>query len=457
MPPTRSSHKPKTLSSQGLLGQRGVNLIENVVLDMGSRWTPSGPNEVGIDGYIELFDPASGATLGRTLAVQSKAVSELLNETDETFDYWCEQRDLNYWLQGNLPVILIVSQPAKNEAYWVSIKEYFSNSEQRASPKVRFRKTTQRFTVASFRDLVDLGRSSEIGLYLAPVPRAEHLHSNLLPLVRYPSHLYIASTSLRSAGEVWASLRRESTFTDGAWLLRDKNMVAFHDLSEPPWSSICDQGTVESFDSSEWAASDDADRSRQFVQLLNQTLRSQLAPEVRYWPREDCYAYVSHLDEGKKRLSYPSLKRQSPLSVVSKFQKKSLDGRIFEWLRHLAFRGQFRRFDGQWYLEITPTYRFTRDGDWLYRFHEEALKGIKRLEGNRAVLSTVLFWANYLNPKSDLFAAKDNPLTFGNLLAFNMEVGINDKQWSARDPNPPPDGMTDIADAFLPFEEETNS
>jgi len=451
---TRLSQKPKTLSSQGLLGQKGVNLIEKIVLDMGSRWTPSGPNEVGIDGYIELFDPGSRVALGKTLAVQSKAVSEFLNDTNETFDFWCEQRDLDYWLHGNLPVILIVSRPATNEAYWISVKDYFAGSEQGSSPRLRFAKASQRFTIATLHDLLDLGRSPGIGLYLAPVPRAERLHSNLLPLIQFPDHMYIASTRFRSAGEVWAALRRENSFADGAWILRDKNIVAFHDLSDSPWSTICDLGTVESFDSDGWAATDDPNQTRQFVQLLNQTLRTQLAPEVRYWPREDSYAYVGHLEEGTKKISYPSLKRRSPLSVVSKFQKKTSDGRIFEWLRHLAFRGQFRRFDGQWYLEITPTYRFTSDGNWLYRFHEEALKGIKRLEGNRAVLSAILFWANYLNPKNDLFAAKDNPLTFGNLLHFDLEVGINDSQWSARDPNPPPEEASNLEDAFLPFDEE---
>ena len=67
--------RSKTISSQGLTGQRGVNLIERIVLEMGSRWTPSGPNEVGIDAYIELFDTNSRDPLGLTLAVQSKVVT----------------------------------------------------------------------------------------------------------------------------------------------------------------------------------------------------------------------------------------------------------------------------------------------------------------------------------------------------------------------------------------------
>lgn len=444
-----SNQRPKMLSSQGLLGQKGINLIERVVLEMGSRWTPSGPNEVGIDGYIELFDPSSNVALAKTLAVQSKVVSEFANETEEAFDFWCSRRDLDYWLQGNMPIILVVSRPALSQAYWVSVKDYFATLDLRSSTKIRFSKITQRFTPESFRDLVNLGRSPEIGLYLAPVPRREHLYSNLLPLIHFPSKIYIASTSFRTPGEVWARLRRTGQNVDGAWILRDKNILAFHDLNEAPWSDVCEPGTVEGFESWEWSDSTNADWQRQFVQLLNRTLRSQLAPDVRYWPKEDCFACVGYLAEGKKKRSYESLKRRSPISVVSKFQRTTPDGRTFEWLRHLAFRGQFRRFDGQWYLEITPTYRFTRDGYWLYRFHEDALKGIKRIEGNRSVLSAVLFWADHLHPKNDFFAKKDLPLVFGNLSVFDIEVGINDKQWSERDPNAPPEETAEIQGSFL--------
>jgi hypothetical protein len=458
MPRAKSNPRPKTISAEGLLGQKGINLIEKVVLEMQSLWTPSGPNEVGIDGYIELFDPVSRVALGKTLAVQSKALSNFTNEIDESFDYWCDRRDLNYWLQGNMPVIVIVSRPASDEAYWVCVKDYFADNKARSSTKIHFSKGMQRFTRQSLRELADLGRSPEIGLYLAPVPRLERLHSNLIPLIDHPPRIYIASTVYRLPREVWAAFRREGLNADGAWVLRDKHILAFHDLNESPWNSVCDPGTIEEFDTIEWSDSVDGDRRRQFVQLLNRTLSTQLGPEVRYWPKEDCYAFVGRLDEGTSKRSYKSLKRQSPLSVVSKFESKSSEGRTFEWLRHLGFRGQFRRLNGQWYLEITPTYRFTSDGNWLYRYHEDALKGIKRLEGNRAVLSAVLFWADYLNPEENLFREANIPLQFGKLLHFELEGGINDTQWSARDPNPPSDDASNGEELFLPnFNDEFDS
>jgi hypothetical protein len=66
----RAQPRNKTISGTGVTGQKGINLIERVVLDMESRWTPSGPNEVGIDGYIELFDPTTRKSLGLTVAAQ---------------------------------------------------------------------------------------------------------------------------------------------------------------------------------------------------------------------------------------------------------------------------------------------------------------------------------------------------------------------------------------------------
>ena len=68
----RRRHRPKTISGTAVTGQKGVKLIEQVVLNMESSWTPTGALEVGIDGYIELFDPATRKPLGLTLAAQKQ-------------------------------------------------------------------------------------------------------------------------------------------------------------------------------------------------------------------------------------------------------------------------------------------------------------------------------------------------------------------------------------------------
>jgi hypothetical protein len=287
----------------------------------------------------------------------------------------------------------------------------------------------QRLAVNSFRQLLTIAAPSA-GLYLAPTRRSEILHSNLLLLKTYPSEVFIAATDCRSPREIWASLRNSGQEVDAAWILWEKKIISFHDLAEPPWSSVCDVGTREGFAVTEWSKSSDPQRQRQFVQLLNRTLRDQLWPKVRYWPHHDSYAMFGQ----PRKLSYRSLKRPSTVSVTRRFSTTTAERQRFDWFRHMAFCGQFRFLEGQWYLEITPTYRFTSDGFTLDRFHEERLSGIKRLEGNRAVLSAVLFWADYLRPKTSLFLGNPSLLQFGELLTFNCDVGIVDREWLAADP-----------------------
>ena len=51
----------KTSFSRSILGQQGVNLIEDHVLAMGFAWHPTNQSlEVGIDGHIELREVQTG-------------------------------------------------------------------------------------------------------------------------------------------------------------------------------------------------------------------------------------------------------------------------------------------------------------------------------------------------------------------------------------------------------------
>ena len=446
--------RPKTISAQGVLGQKGINLIERVVLDMESRWTPSGANEIGIDGYIEFFDPTTRQPLGLTLAVQSKVATALGTNSSATFTYSCRPADIEYWLGGSMPVVLIVSNPATDEAYWISLKDYFKDWTAAKPATVVFDKSQHRFAPDSLRMLVAAAAPRE-GLYLAPAPTDEVLHSNLLRVEALPNRLFVADTECRTATDVWAVLRR-SHEADAGWVVRSKRLMSFHDLAETPWASICDTGTVEGFATTEWSHSIDPDRRRVFVQLLNQTLRAQLSPGVRYWPKEDCFAIVGKPSRSKrpKRLSYRSLRRQSKISVVSQFSRTGQDGQEYTSLRHLAFRGQFRYLDTQWYLEITPTYRFTRDGFELDRRHEDKLKGIKRFEGNRAVLSSVLFWADYLRSRDSFLEDTEQPIQFGSLLTFDATLGVNDAQWGVNDVKARPTPAARGSEPLLPVFED---
>ena len=62
-------------------------MIERTCLKMHGTWNPTGAVDVGIDGFIEMFDGNNADALGKHLAVRSMAVSSLANDTGETFDF----------------------------------------------------------------------------------------------------------------------------------------------------------------------------------------------------------------------------------------------------------------------------------------------------------------------------------------------------------------------------------
>lgn len=407
-------------------------MIERTCLQMHCTWNPTGAVDVGIDGFIEMFDRQTGDALGKHLAVQSKAVSSLANDQGETFDFSCDPRDIEYWLHGNMPVLLIVSNPKTNEQYWVSVKDYFKDPEHESRNTVRFHKTRDRFSEGSYSDLLRIGGEESSGLYLGPVPKQETLVSNLLPLTSFPSRIWVGESRFGKVKQILPILKNASRRVGRDWILRGGSVISFQNLQEYPWSNICDLGTCEDFDVEEWSDSDDPDRQRHFVELLRRALETQLYPAVRYRRDQDCYLFACDLQNAPLEVRYQSLSKKSTVQVVHKYQGTNAEGKEFVWLRHLAFRSRFKRFDGQWYLEVTPTYVFTWDGNRLYNFHEEALSGIKQIERNRAVLSSLLLWADYLGGDSSGLFGGPNTLGFGPAGRVELLVGIDDHGWSAK-------------------------
>jgi hypothetical protein len=216
------------------------------------------------------------------------------------------------------------------------------------------------------------------------------------------------------------------------WFLKDKRLLSFYDLSESPWAGACDQGTVERFDSAEWSQSDDPDRRRDFVRLLNQSLRRKLH-HVDIGFERSLEFYFFRLPDGQDKWEEPyrSISRNTSRHVVDFYPNRS-NPELPGYYRHLAFTARFLLADLEWVLEVTPTYYFTRDGSTLLKRHEELLKGIKRLERNAAVLGQVFFIADYLSRPPDLFK-KTSDLHFGHLLTFGSPVGIRDSEWLKRE------------------------
>lgn len=420
----------KKLTDQQLLGEQGVSLISLAVSRMGFVWRPTSQHDTGVDGEIELREPATGAMSGLLIKVQSKAVSVFANETTEGFDYWPEHRDVDYWLKHSVPVILVVSRPSTDELYWQPVQE---PSGQARSRKFHFDKRRDALNADAAGRLIELARQQSAGARGIALQRPERLVSNLLPVTKFPARLYLAETPHRTGKDVTDALQGKQLSFEFA--LKNKRVLTVRDLTDPRYEFLCDRGTVEDFPVEQWSASDDPDTQRDFVRLLNQCLRQALrgsAGRVRRDKETGAYFFPSNQERTGYSFGYQGQRKSTRREVVKVLRNKKL-GHVMGF-RHSAMWGQFNRYGGTWYLEITPTYVFTGpDGVSSSRFAPDWISGIKRLEKNQALLGQLVMWEGLLAADSDFFVEPYPYLGFGKLLTFAIDRGIDDAAWTASD------------------------
>ena len=263
--------------------------------------------------------------------------------------------------------------------------------------------------------------------------------ANLIPLRHFPDTLYVAPALTASRKQAWFLLNKDTSrksvdYVPGAWTLYEGNLYSLVDPEQSRLKTIVELGGLDQFNTEEWAFSEDDNKRRLFVQLLNATLREDLWWQgVRYYSEQDVYAFIGRPNESPRRLNYANLKVRSTSTVVSHYQYKPKKGKPYKYLRHAAFQGRFRFLGGQWYLEITPTYRFTYNGKDLDRYHEDRLSGIKRLERNRSVLSQLLIWQAVLRAPWTR-ADRARLLEFAPLVSFRFPSVVDEPSLTALDP-----------------------
>lgn len=424
----------KKVSEQVVIGQRGVNLIERYVLEMGHAWNAS-TIDAGIDGRIELCNPETREALNHIILVQSKATTRRFpGEDSDKFEWSCDARDVDYWMQGNAPVILVVSRflDGIEEAYWIDVKRYFADPARRKTSRARFDKNRDRFDATCTAALLDVAKPVGDGIYLGPPPVREELHSNLLRVTALAEHIYTADTDFSKAGQVWARFKELGIKPGGGeWALRGNRLLSFRDLGEGAFRRVVDPGTVERHDTQHWAGTEDDDLRKDFVQLLNQTLSSRLYPlGIRFDRDEKYYHFMATRNLRTRRVSYRSRIKNASRDVFKPYPNKK-DPKRISYYRHLAFKGQFRRYDSVWYLEIMPTYRYTSDGYRVHPFAQEYLKRIKEDESNDAVSGQVIMWASLLADQGGFLDTAEF-LRFGGLETFSLDVGVDDASWKGR-------------------------
>lgn len=149
----------KKLSPEELLGEEGITLISRRCLKMGFVFQPHRIDH-GIDGHIELYDRDSGETLSLTLHVQSKARSTFRYESSDRLKFSLDREHVESWLESNVPVIVIISRPARDEAWWIAVDSACRDASGAVRTTVTVDKRKQRFDQSARQELIRLAQST---------------------------------------------------------------------------------------------------------------------------------------------------------------------------------------------------------------------------------------------------------------------------------------------------------
>jgi hypothetical protein len=156
----------KQRTRQHIIGDIGVHYLEGFILEEGHAAQRLG-SDYGYDLIMWTFDERGFVEPG-SIYFQCKA-SESFGEqaTDCMFDL--DIRDYNLWMREKEPVILILYDASKRQAYWLAIQRYFQDNADRrprkASKTVRVRVSKKQIVnqgaIASMRGLKSLTHHGE--------------------------------------------------------------------------------------------------------------------------------------------------------------------------------------------------------------------------------------------------------------------------------------------------------
>lgn len=435
--------KHKVITKAQLAGDQGEAFIHERTNAMGFLFKPYGQPEAGIDGILEIRDPVTGQVSGQLVAVQVKTTQQggIASESESGFDYLIDARDAEYWRGSNVPVILVVLNLAKREAYWKDVR----SGEGPEKRRLKFTKATDAFDVVARDAIAALCVSKgQWGVWFPPMKGEESGHLNLVEVI-LPQKAYIAPSPFMTGRQAVAELLKEDEWPPDDWIIRGGLLTSFRNPEGTALESIIDAGGIEEVDAEGIAYPDDEADERAIIELLRRTLSAQLDGLLYYDRKRKLYHFPAKPETIEQTYNYTSLKVKTSADVVKRYEK---DGKTI-YVRHHAFEPRFWRLDDRWLLSISPTFVFTWDGFKPDKFESCRIAGKKKLEVNSSLLGQFVMWRHLLTQlgvprEADLFEKDAAPipdqlLNFRPIDTLALERGVPDDLWRASEPEPLPD------------------
>jgi hypothetical protein len=298
-----------------------------------------------------------------------------------------------------------------------------------------------------------------------PPSVTEEVQLNLVELY-FPSTLYVADLldkpkprsdarkHLRGSAEL-KGVRLPADFE-----VFEGKLVTFHNLEQPanPFEGLYDAGTLTPLRSASFAGID-SDHERVFKSLLRFTLQQQLYKQRVHWKHEEKLFVFMPLTDDKliRTEQWTDTRTDTRTVVLYKVSKRDPSKGGF---RHLAFQVDFLSTDDGWFIAIRPDWYFTTHPNFRPSpIGADLLKGIKRLENNKAVEQHFRFLCYWMRAMSetDLLTAHPAFLTFGEAKAFSEHPALDDARWLPVKPAESAPASTDeFSDLLTPHEAPGN-
>lgn len=235
-----------------------------------------------------------------------------------------------------------------------------------------------------------------------------------------PSTIFLAESAALNYPAAGRLL--EGSRSRDVWVLRDGNVISFHDLRNPPLDVLA-ASDVELHQTNEWAQTTDEDLLWMFTDLLTRTVQGGY-PELRWDKKRKHTHFLASRDLAPRKIPSGTANRRRTVFNGHGDNGEGKPG----YYSHAALKLRMRRLGGQWYAQLEPDYCFTSDGFAEHRNADLLLAGIKRLDKHAAVKGWLRMWALFLQGADDLFSP-DLPIKFGPLLSFDVGDGIDDDHW----------------------------
>ncbi|KQT62270.1 MULTISPECIES: DUF4365 domain-containing protein [unclassified Aureimonas] len=416
----------KKVPRASVIGDRGVARTIDQALKIGFLFHETRPTEVGVDGYMEWVDPATGSGTGLTVAVQIKTTEKKIYdaETDVSFKWTAKEADYAYWAQSNLPVILLLIRLSDDTIYWKEIVDPQAGGNRQLSVL----KAKDGFDQAAAETIAQLAVDrSRPGVFLPPVPEGESFWINLLK-IDLPSRIWVAPRRvIEKTSAINMMMRRGKGVHEDFAFISGRRIISFRALDEGPFSAIVEAGAAEEVETTAFSLTDDPAERGGFIELLRRTLQEQFAGQLE-WREDRKVLFFVNAGGVDRSYRYRTLTgRKQSRKVVAKIEAAK------EAVKHIGFRPNFFRFGDDWFLAVEPDYVFTHDGSKPHKWEDLWISKTKRLDKSQSVSGQFGAWAHFL-VDGDLFqGAGKGPLRFSRPIELKSGFKVPEDTWITRE------------------------